>query len=61
MFALTCLSMACVRGQVESARPYRGHRVTERGHWWPEEGSSYSPGALDADYTLSASKTGCAW
>jgi len=27
-------------------RPYRGHRVIERRHWWPEEGSSYSPGTV---------------
>ena len=48
-------------GQGESAGPYRGHLVTERGHWWPEESSSYSAGAVDADYSLSPPKTVCAW
>ena len=52
---------ASARGQGESAGPYRGHRVTERGRWWPEEGSSYSPGAVDADYNLSLPNTVCAW
>ena len=46
-------------GQGESAGQYRGHRVTERGHWWPEVGSSYSLGAVDADYSLSPPKTVC--
>ena len=40
---------------------HRGHRVTGRGHRWPEKGSSYSPGAVDADYSLSPPKTICAW
>ena len=31
-------------GQGESAGPSRGSHVTERWHWWPEEGSSFSPG-----------------
>jgi len=48
-------------GQGESVGPYRGHRVTKRGHLWPEEGSNYSPGAVDADYSLSPPKTICAW
>jgi len=54
-------SKATVWGQGESAGQYRGHRVTERGHWFPEVGSSYSPGAVDADYSLSPPKTVRAW
>ena len=49
------------RGQGELARPYCGHRVTETGHWWPEEVSSYSPGVVDVSYRLSPPKTVCAW
>jgi len=41
--------------QGELAGKYKGHCVTERGHWWPEEG------AVDADYSLSLPKTICAW
>jgi hypothetical protein len=48
-------------GQGESARPHRGHHVTERRHWWPEEGCSYSQGVVDADYSLSTPKNFCAW
>jgi len=48
-------------GQEESAGPYRGHFVTERQHWFSKEGSSYSLGAADADYSLSLPKTICAW
>jgi len=39
-------------GQGESARPYWGHWVTKGWQWWPEGGSSYSPGVVDADYSL---------
>ena len=46
---------------MESIGPYRGHRVIEKGHWWIEESSSYSPGAVDADYGLSPPKTVLAW
>jgi len=46
-------------GQGESARLYQGHHVTKRRYWWPEE--SYSPGVVDVDYSLSPSKTVCAW
>jgi len=48
------------RGQGESAGPYRDHRVTERGHWWRDEGSRYSPGTVDVNYSLSPPKTVCA-
>jgi len=34
---------------------YRGVTLVARG------GSSYSPGAVDADYSLSAPKTVCDW
>ena len=50
-----------VWGQGESAGPYWGHRVTERWHRWPKEGSSYSPRVVDADYSLSPPKTVRAW
>jgi len=48
-------------GHGELARLYQGYCVTKRGHWWPEYGSSYSPGAVDMDYSLSPPKTICAW
>jgi len=48
-------------GQGEAAGSYQGHHVTKRWHWWPEEGSSYSPGVVDANYSLSAPRTVCAW
>jgi hypothetical protein len=38
-----------------------GHHVTERWHWCSEACSSYSPGVVDADYSLSPPKTVCAW
>jgi len=54
------LRFSSARGQGESSGPYLGHWVTEGWHWWPEGGSSYSPGAVDADYSLSPPKTVCA-
>ena len=47
------LRFSSAKGQRESAGPYRGHWVTEGWHWWPEGGASYSPGAIDACYSLS--------
>ena len=47
-------------GQGESAWLYRGHRFNESWHWWSEKGSSYSPGASDADYSLPLPETTCA-
>lgn len=49
------------QGQGESAGPYWGHHVNERRHWWPKEGSSYSPWVVEADYSLSPTKTACMW
>ena len=50
-------SMHLISGQGEADGPYWGHRVTERGHCRPEKGSSYSPGAVDTDYSLSVPMT----
>jgi len=55
-----CFSSLRDRGQGESDGPQRGHCVTKRWHWWPEKGSSYSPGVTDAEYSLSPPKTVCA-
>ena len=48
-------------GQGESAVLFRDHHVVEMRHWWPQRGSSYSSGVVDADYSLSSPKTICAW
>jgi len=54
-------SLTTRRGQGELAGPLQGHHVAERQHWWPKGGSSYSPGVVDADYSLASPKTVCAW
>jgi len=41
---------------------FRGHSVSPGQHRWPSgEGFSYSPGVIDATYSLSTLKTVCAW
>jgi len=45
-FITRCLTL--LWGQGESAGPHRGRRAAGGWHWWPKEGSSYSPGEVDA-------------
>ena len=48
-----------VRGQGESAGPFLGLPCCDMGG--PPERVSYSPGVIDAFYSLSTLKTICAW
>ena len=49
------------KGQRELAGSYQGHWVTQGVTLVAKGGSSYSPGAVDADCSLSPPKTICAW